>query len=74
MAITHAKQALCRIFVFIGLLGAALLPPAGPARGEDWPTYRHDNRRSGATDETLDARALRCAGEPGALRSSGQST
>ena len=24
-----------------------------PAQAEDWPTYRHDNRRSGVTGETL---------------------
>jgi outer membrane protein assembly factor BamB len=27
----------------------------GAAHAEDWPTYRHDNRRSGVTAETLDA-------------------
>ena len=32
---------------------AILLAAAAVARAEDWPTYRHDNRRSGATAETL---------------------
>ena len=31
-----------------------LLPNAGnPALAEDWPTYRHDNRRSGVTQEKI---------------------
>ena len=33
------------------LLAAALTAPL--AWGEDWPTYRHDNRRSGCTPERL---------------------
>ena len=32
---------------------AILLAVAVVARAEDWPTYRHDNRRSGATSENL---------------------
>lgn len=27
---------------------------SSPARAEDWPTYRHDNRRSGVTSESLE--------------------
>ncbi len=32
---------------------AILLAATAAARAEDWPTYRHDNRRSGATAEIL---------------------
>ena len=32
---------------------AILLAAAAVARADDWPTYRHDNRRSGATTENL---------------------
>jgi len=32
---------------------AILLAATAVARAEDWPTYRHDNRRSGVTSETL---------------------
>ena len=39
-------------------LSLALLPCV-LARAEDWPTFRHDNRRSGATTERLDAARLR---------------
>ena len=48
-------------------LAAVLLFLAGfSAFAEDWPTYRHDNRRSGATAEQLDLAALelRWAHEP----------
>ena len=37
-------------------LGAALVSVATFA--EDWPTYRHDNHRSGVTSETVDLKAL----------------
>lgn len=34
---------------------SAFLAAMAPAvRGEDWPTYRHDNRRSGVTSERLE--------------------
>ena len=32
---------------------AIFLVAAAVARADDWPTYKHDNRRSGATSETL---------------------
>ena len=32
---------------------AIFLAAAAVARADDWPTYRHDNRRSGATAETV---------------------
>jgi len=35
-----------------------LLGTLGSLRGEDWPTYRHDARRSGATAEKIDAQKL----------------
>ena len=38
-----------RAFIIVAILFAA----AATARAGNWPTYRHDNRRSGATDETL---------------------
>jgi len=31
----------------------------GTALAEDWPTYRHDNRRSGVTAESVDAASLK---------------
>ena len=34
---------------------------ASPAFGSDWPTYQHDVRRSGYSDEPLDASRLRAA-------------
>ena len=37
------------VIATICLLGAI----AGTARADDWPTYRHDNRRSGVTSEKL---------------------
>ena len=41
--------------IFIILLIASCTPGllSPPAQAEDWPTYRHDNRRSGVTGETL---------------------
>lgn len=38
--------------VIVGLLMSLLL--CRPAPAEDWPTYRHDNRRSGVTNEKLE--------------------
>ena len=35
-----------------------LLVAAGFLHGADWPTYRHDNRRSGATAEKIEAEKL----------------
>ena len=40
------------VFLFISLGAAALLQSA------DWPTYRHDNSRSGTTAEKLVAEKL----------------
>jgi len=40
-------------------LAAAISPPM--AEAEDWPTYMHDNARSGGTAETLDLSTLRQA-------------
>ncbi|MCP4644819.1 MAG: PQQ-binding-like beta-propeller repeat protein [bacterium] len=42
------------------ILIAALLATSlvSPSFADDWPTYRHDNRRSGITSETLDIGAL----------------
>lgn len=39
----------------------ALLAAALPLRAADWPTYQHDARRSGASDETLEVSRLRLA-------------
>ncbi len=39
----------CLLGVLVMLAGAARLP----VQAEDWPTYRHDNRRSGVTSESL---------------------
>jgi len=33
---------------------APMLPAPGSARAADWPTYRHDNARSGVTEERLE--------------------
>ncbi|MCP4379698.1 MAG: PQQ-binding-like beta-propeller repeat protein, partial [bacterium] len=35
------------------LITIAILLTAATARADDWPAYRHDNRRSGSTTETL---------------------
>jgi outer membrane protein assembly factor BamB len=40
---------------FILLAALAFVPLA---HADDWPTYRHDNQRSGVADETLDFAAL----------------
>ena len=40
---------------------AVLILPAIPAVAEDWPAYRHDNRRSGVTGELLNPAALKAA-------------
>ena len=37
------------------LVTMAILVAASSSFGEDWPTYRHDNRRSGRTAERIDA-------------------
>ena len=37
--------------VFVALVAAQIL--SGPSASDDWPTYQHDNRRSGVTDERL---------------------
>ena len=44
------------------LLAAVWLVVAAPiaSRGEDWPTYRHDNARSGVTAERLQLPLTRC--------------
>ncbi len=42
--------------LLMGLLAALTITATGWA--EDWPTYRHDNRRSGVTPERLDVAAL----------------
>ncbi len=41
------------------VISVVLLAAAGPARAGDWPTYRHDNRRSGVTAESLAVERLR---------------
>ena len=41
-----------RPFLGLGVFLAAMFALA-PARAEDWPTYLHDNQRSGVTPETL---------------------
>jgi outer membrane protein assembly factor BamB len=41
-------------FVSLGLLLAGCLA-GGSGRAGDWPTYRHDNQRSGVTSEKLEA-------------------
>ena len=38
--------------VFALLLSGVSIESAWSVRGADWPTYRHDNRRSGYTDES----------------------
>lgn len=40
------------------LIIAALVTIVHGAHGENWPTYRHDNHRSGVTPEKLDVRFL----------------
>ncbi|MEW6233983.1 MAG: PQQ-binding-like beta-propeller repeat protein [Candidatus Omnitrophota bacterium] len=42
----------CRYFVFIFLLTIVSIPGYF-ADAEDWPTYQHDNQRSGVTSEKL---------------------
>lgn len=37
----------------------AALPPSSSASGDDWPTYRHDARRSGATSTSVPAELQR---------------
>ena len=46
------KSKVIQAFFFL-LLGAS-----SSLLGEDWPTYRHDNHRSGATAEKIDAAKL----------------
>jgi len=41
----------CASFFVLNLL---ILAVSGPAVAEDWPTYMHDNRRSGVTGERLE--------------------
>ena len=58
----HTMQSLARRLLSIAavlLLWASLAIQSQIARAEDWPTYRHDNRRSGVTSESLNAAALK---------------
>ena len=43
----------CRFFVAPLVIAALVVAAGGGSRGEDWPTYRHDNDRSGATAESI---------------------
>ena len=45
-------------FTVIPVFFLLLLAAAGSLPGADWPTYRHDNRRSGATAEKIEAEQL----------------
>lgn len=46
----------CRLHLWI--MAVCLFSWLHPLAAEDWPTFRHDQRRSGATAEQLDARRL----------------
>ena len=50
---------LCWALAWVATLAGPLTPDAGSARGEDWPTFRHDQRRSGVTPGNLDASRLK---------------
>jgi outer membrane protein assembly factor BamB len=43
----------CVIYISLACLAIALIA-SNVASAEDWPTYQHDNQRSGATSENLD--------------------
>ena len=55
----RCTPSVCRLFIAIICLAVALYAPI--AQAEEWPTYMHDNARSGVTSETLDLSALRQA-------------
>jgi outer membrane protein assembly factor BamB len=42
-----------RLTRFVAIVSAALASWQTPGFAESWPTYRHDNRRSGVTEERL---------------------
>ena len=46
------------IAALLGAFLSILVPWSGVAAADDWPTFRHDNRRSGVTSEELDAKSL----------------
>ena len=48
----------CMRFTLLPVFFLLLLVAAGFLHGADWPTYRHDNRRSGATAEKIEAEKL----------------
>jgi len=48
---------LAQISILVGLV----LLIARPLQAEDWPVYRHDNGRTGATGETLASKDLKPA-------------
>ena len=45
-------------FALLPVFLLLLLVAAGFLHGADWPTYRHDSRRSGATAEKIEAEKL----------------
>lgn len=47
---SHASKTDYRSLIAAGLIGFALV---AQLRADDWPTYRHDNQRSGVTAEKL---------------------
>lgn len=48
-----------RHLVFMLSCFAIIVAWCCPGMAEDWPTYRHDNHRSGITTEALDAKSLK---------------
>ena len=44
----------CKLTVYLTLIALVCTLTGSVARAEDWPTYMHDNSRSGATGEVLD--------------------
>lgn len=44
----------CNPTVYLTLIALVFILAGSPALAEDWPTYMHDNSRSGATGEVLD--------------------
>lgn len=55
----HHEHSSSRTWLTAVCAAVVLLTATLPAQSEDWPTYRHDIRRSGITSETIRVDALR---------------
>jgi len=58
LCLCRQRQCFCRMAIFSLVCFVAIIARCGLLVAEDWPTYRHDNHRSGITSEVLNAEYL----------------